>query len=206
MEHLGAPHRALQANRTDGTVKQCIRAYCNEPSNWDQHIPEIAFAMRTAVSAATGYTPALLCYGRELRTLWQPTEDNQDAEPAVLSSHAFAAELQSHLAEVMLGVPRGSTTISDAEPRHCRKATLSCGKPTYSVTLQEGSPRSWHQCEMAPSASADVLVQTLSSSSTRRLGELAAKPMPTNSPNTILHGERGASRFMEGTGCEDIHW
>lgn len=132
-ERHTVPYRPAgqMVERHNGTVKQCIRAYCNEHKNWDQHIPEIAFAMRTAVSAATGYTPALLCYGRELRTLWQPTEDKQDAEPAVSSSHAFAAELQSHLAEVMNAARQHQQHAWRAQKQHYdqrRRAT----------TLEEG--------------------------------------------------------------------
>ncbi|KAL1470460.1 hypothetical protein MTO96_040420 [Rhipicephalus appendiculatus] len=91
----------------------------------------------------------------------------------------------------MLGMPRSNTKTSDAEPRHWKKATLSYVKPTYSATLQEASHQSWHQGKMVHLASADVLVQILSTSSTRRLRKLVARPMLTNSSNIILHGQRG---------------
>ncbi|KAG0431034.1 hypothetical protein HPB47_022153 [Ixodes persulcatus] len=49
--------------------------------NWDRHIPEIAFAMRTAESVATGYSSVFLCYKRELRTVWEPRQDAQGPKP-----------------------------------------------------------------------------------------------------------------------------
>ncbi|KAL1434727.1 hypothetical protein MTO96_011428 [Rhipicephalus appendiculatus] len=80
----------------------------------------------------TSKTLSLLCH--------LPTHSQQNCSPIWQRSWMLHGSISN-----MLGVPRGSTTTSDAEPLHCRKATLSCGKPTYSVTLQEGSPRSWHQ-------------------------------------------------------------
>jgi hypothetical protein len=35
--------------------------------DWDIHLQDFAYAMNTAVHSATGYTPAYLNYGRELR-------------------------------------------------------------------------------------------------------------------------------------------
>lgn len=57
--------------------------------------------MRTAESVVTGYTPALLCYGRELRTPWEPAGDKEDTEPPAAAHHALAAELQQCLGEAL---------------------------------------------------------------------------------------------------------
>ncbi|KAL1434686.1 hypothetical protein MTO96_011461 [Rhipicephalus appendiculatus] len=87
--------------RHNGTIKQCLRAYCTNHKDWDRHIPEISLAMRTAESVVTGYTPALLCYGRELRTAWEPAGDKEDTEPPEAAHHALAAELRQCLGEVV---------------------------------------------------------------------------------------------------------
>lgn len=87
--------------RHNGTIKQCLRAYCTNHKDWDRHIPEISLAMRTAESVVTGYTPALLCYGRELRTPWEPAGDKEDTEPPEAAHHALVAELQQCLGEAL---------------------------------------------------------------------------------------------------------
>nr|XP_037272575.1 uncharacterized protein LOC119164477 [Rhipicephalus microplus] len=57
--------------------------------------------MRTAESVVTGYTPAFLCYGRELRTPWTQAEAKDDAEPPATAYRAFATEVSKCLQEVL---------------------------------------------------------------------------------------------------------
>ncbi|KAL1427100.1 hypothetical protein MTO96_017708 [Rhipicephalus appendiculatus] len=109
LEHWGiqdrhtVPYRPAgqMVERHNGTIKQCLRAYCSNHKDWDQHIPESALAMRTAESVVTGYTPAFLCYGRELRTPWTQAEAKDDAEPPATAYRAFATEVSKCLQEVL---------------------------------------------------------------------------------------------------------
>lgn len=60
-----------QANLTERycqTVKNMIICMSRQCRDWDVHLPEIAFALRTCTSDSTGMTPAYANYGRELRT------------------------------------------------------------------------------------------------------------------------------------------
>lgn len=56
-----------RANRVIGTA---IRSYIKENNHrdWDKLIPQIANAINTCVHEATGYSPAVLTFGRELPT------------------------------------------------------------------------------------------------------------------------------------------
>lgn len=109
LEHWGiqdrhtVPYRPAgqMVERHNGIIKQCLRAYCSNHKDWDQHIPEIALAMRTAESVVTGYTPAFLCYGRELRTPWTQAEAKDDTEPPATAYRAFATEVSKCLQEVL---------------------------------------------------------------------------------------------------------
>jgi hypothetical protein len=48
-------------------VKTMIRCFIkSKHTEWDQHLPKLAMAMRTAVSETTGVSPALLNLGREI--------------------------------------------------------------------------------------------------------------------------------------------
>lgn len=103
MKHLGirdrhtVPYRPAGqlVERHNATVKQCLMAYCSAHRDWDQHLPEVAFAMRTCESVTTGYSPALLCYGRQLRCPW---EQNPGQLPLPISgTPGFVADLTSRL-------------------------------------------------------------------------------------------------------------
>lgn len=53
-----------RANRVIGTA---IRSFIKENHrDWDQYIPQIAHAINTSVHDVTGYTPAILTFGREI--------------------------------------------------------------------------------------------------------------------------------------------
>ena len=60
-----------QANMTERynqTIKKMIITTSEKIKHWDLHLNEIAFALRTAVSDSTGFTPAFVMTGREYRT------------------------------------------------------------------------------------------------------------------------------------------
>ncbi|KAJ8723813.1 hypothetical protein PYW07_007793 [Mythimna separata] len=47
----------------------------NDHTKWSEHLPSIRFAMNTAVCSSTGYTPAYLTFGRDLRTIDDTSHD-----------------------------------------------------------------------------------------------------------------------------------
>lgn len=64
-----SPYHA-KSNPTEryvGTIKSLIRATISKAKDWDKYIKEIAFALNSSVSETTGFTPAYLNFGRELR-------------------------------------------------------------------------------------------------------------------------------------------
>ncbi|KAL6417477.1 hypothetical protein ACFW04_012705 [Cataglyphis niger] len=59
---------------------------------WDEYIPQLQFAYNTARQAATGYTPAFLVHGRELRV----RHALEDAHEVVRINLARAFQHQQH--------------------------------------------------------------------------------------------------------------
>lgn len=58
---------ANPTERTNRTIVSMLRAYIKDNHRlWDQDLAKLGFALRSAVSEATGYSPALLTFGREL--------------------------------------------------------------------------------------------------------------------------------------------
>lgn len=62
--------RHPQANpveRTNRTIISMIRAYIGDNHrHWDKDLPQLGFALRSAVHETTGFSPAFLTFGREL--------------------------------------------------------------------------------------------------------------------------------------------
>ncbi|KAJ8939156.1 hypothetical protein NQ318_022822 [Aromia moschata] len=69
-EHCTAPVHRQQCNpveRRVQEVKKALRAKAfDNPRRWDQHLPEVLFALRTRENAATGTSPSRLLLGRQL--------------------------------------------------------------------------------------------------------------------------------------------
>lgn len=60
-----------QANLTErynGVIKSMIVSTISRCKDWDKYSHEMAYALRTSISDTTGFTPAYIMYGRELRT------------------------------------------------------------------------------------------------------------------------------------------
>jgi len=66
--HISAYHaQANSCERMNRSVKTCIMSYISKCRDWDKNLNEIAFAIRTAVSDSSQFSPAYLCTGREFR-------------------------------------------------------------------------------------------------------------------------------------------
>ncbi|KAL6421098.1 hypothetical protein ACFW04_013058 [Cataglyphis niger] len=71
VKHQTSPAYIPQCNpveRANRTLKTMISQYVGKKHRrWDKYIPQLQFAYNTARQAATGYIPAFLVHGRELR-------------------------------------------------------------------------------------------------------------------------------------------
>jgi len=66
--HISAYHaQANSCERMNRSVKTSIMAYIGNCKDWDKNLNEVAFAINTAVSESSKFTPAYLCTGREFR-------------------------------------------------------------------------------------------------------------------------------------------
>ena len=74
------------------SIKQCLISLTERHRDWDKRIPEIAFALRSAVHSTTGYSPAYLTYGREMRYPWDVERNASNKTPADM--HNFANSLR----------------------------------------------------------------------------------------------------------------
>lgn len=89
MEKYGITHRLTApysphenpTERVNRTLETMISAYItSNHKKWDEHLPELNFAINTSKQETTKYTPAFLMFGRELRV---PGDKNKMPVPAV---------------------------------------------------------------------------------------------------------------------------
>lgn len=75
--------QANPAERVNRVVKTMLRSYLRrvDQGEWDQVLPKIGYAIRTAVHEVTGYTPAFLMYGRELGPHRSKPQDSDKDTP-----------------------------------------------------------------------------------------------------------------------------
>ena len=58
-----------QVERFNRTLMDAVRCFLGKAQNkWDQHVQQIAGAIRSSVNRSTGYTPNMLMLGREVNT------------------------------------------------------------------------------------------------------------------------------------------
>ncbi|XP_044765594.1 uncharacterized protein LOC123321871 isoform X1 [Coccinella septempunctata] len=59
----------LPVERANRTLKTMIAQFCGKNQRtWDEHLKELTFAINSARQESTGYTPAFLNFGREMRS------------------------------------------------------------------------------------------------------------------------------------------
>lgn len=92
-QHLLPTHypSANPVERVNRVVKTTIAIYTKNHKSWAATLPMVEYALRTAVSDTTGFTPAKLLYGQELRPLFDP-------DPPSLSGSATPFQVD-HLME-----------------------------------------------------------------------------------------------------------
>jgi len=91
-----------QANLTERinrTLRGCLSTYiADKQKKWDEYLPAVALALRTAVSDTTGYSPSMLVFGREILT---PLDRNLEISSEDFSSRiAFQTDLISKLGHI----------------------------------------------------------------------------------------------------------
>jgi hypothetical protein len=104
-EKFGITHRLTQlyhpqanpTERLNRVIKTAISIYCeNHHQNWDIHLEEILFAIRSAKHDTTGFSPAYLYFGSELR---KPNSIHRDIDNNVFidNSQDLAEQLVHNL-------------------------------------------------------------------------------------------------------------
>lgn len=78
--------------RLNQTLLQMLRSYTSQQGDWEQHLPLVLFAYRSATHPSTGFSPFELMFGR-------PALCSNLPEISAFDPMSYKAELRSRLAE-----------------------------------------------------------------------------------------------------------
>ena len=115
--------------RSNKTIKQCIKTYAESHHSWDKYLSAVAFAIRTSPNDTTGYSPALLTFGEELRSPFA-----MHPEPSVdvvsPSSEEYADLLRTRISEA---VSSAQQNCADARKRYQKYYNRGRLPPPFSI-------------------------------------------------------------------------
>jgi hypothetical protein len=85
--------------RVNKNIVAIIRTYVDRKHNrWDEFLPQVGMALRTAVSDTTGYSPAMLNFGRDMKTLFDrrlESDTEEEFESRIEYKNALIDRLES---------------------------------------------------------------------------------------------------------------
>ena len=120
--------------RFNRTLLQMLRTYVHQQSEWEQHLPLVLFAYRSATHPSTGFSPFELMFGRLATLADFPRQSS--FEPM-----SYQAELRNRLSEF-----RDLVDTHHTQAAHHQK--LNYDRCTQSRTFTEGDPV-WLSCPIA---------------------------------------------------------
>lgn len=97
---------------------------------WDEHLPYIVFALRTAVSEVTGFTPAYLTFGRELSNPFEILRETEVEPMQEFDAGEYAEELEGKLPIVY---ETARKAIEKAKEQQARQYNLRRRNISYKV-------------------------------------------------------------------------
>lgn len=136
--------RGNPVERTNRTVKTSLSIFADcDQRSWDDHIKYIAFAINTAKSDTTGFTPARLTFGRELRPFFTFNQNLLDGQTAEFDAQQYEDTLQHDLAVIyekaLDSVQRAKQKQADTYNLRRRDVTFAAGQLVWRKNFQQSS-------------------------------------------------------------------
>lgn len=103
--------------RYNKTIMTAVSTFIDDDHRtWDLNIPKIQFALNTAVSEVTGFTPSFLVFGRELVTCGSHYQDVDLTDDIIFSPRDVYAENTGKLRKIF---DRVQSSLIKAHARNC---------------------------------------------------------------------------------------
>jgi len=164
------------AERTIKTIRTMITTSIKESHReWDQNLPYIAMAIRSAVSMSTGYSPAFLTLGRELRLPCDPDamEAEEVAEPDTV---VWATTLTKRVREAISNAQQNIKAQADRQKKYYdakrRDLSFSKGDLVWKRTHWLSDKDAGFMKKLAPRWQGPFLIHEVCSPVTMKLREV----------------------------------
>lgn len=149
--HLTAPYTPQEnpTERVNKVLKTMISQYTQENQRlWDEFLPELSLAINTSRHDSTGYSPALLNFGRELRvpTDFQRTIAESSPEPIEAKSERMKALYEL----VQINLEKATQTQARAYNLRRRPWRPSIGEQVYKKLRVLSSGANYFTEKLAP--------------------------------------------------------
>lgn len=122
---------ANATERYNAVIIQGLRAFAKgNHRRWHTDLPYIVFALRTSVSEATGFTPAKLVYGRELRSFYELSATTSASDVTPFDAVAYSGQLTGKLQSIY---QQARAAVRKAKETQARQYNLRRRPVTYRV-------------------------------------------------------------------------
>jgi len=123
-----------QANITERINKNIgaiMRSYvARRHAKWDENLPEVALALRTAISDTTGFSPCMLNFGREIQTPLDrrlEDEDEGDFESRIAYKNSLIDRLEEVYGQARSNIDKAQEKQIKYYNRRHRKSVFAVG-------------------------------------------------------------------------------
>jgi hypothetical protein len=134
IKHKFTTYYHPQANITERINKNIgaiMRTYvARRHAKWDEYLPEVALALRTAVSDTTGFSPCMLNFGREIQTPLDrrlEDEDDGDFESRIEHKNSLIERLEEIYIQARSNTEKAQATQAKYYNRRHKKVVFSVG-------------------------------------------------------------------------------
>lgn len=108
-----------ETERYNRTVKQCLAIFCTEQhTSWDEVLPYVVYALRTAPSEVTGLSPARILYGRELRSFHDLGSPFTTSSASPFDSSSDVANMDVEFARISEHLKRALAKSKEQQAKH----------------------------------------------------------------------------------------
>jgi transposase len=172
--------RANPVERTNRTLKTSLSIFAHQDHRtWDEHLKYIVFALRTSVSETTGFTPARLVYGRELRHFFQLSTNLQDSSVTQFDPKSYDATLQHELAlifdEALQSVKKAKAQQSNQYNLRHRPVVYSKGDLVWRKNFPQSSAIDYTAAKLQPKFVGPFVVEQVLSPTQYQLSTMAGR-------------------------------
>ena len=169
-----------EVERYNRTLKQCLAIYAKDNhTSWDVHLKFVLFALRTAVSEVTGFTPAKLVFGRELRGIQELFDPVHRTRHGEFDPSKYNLTLQAELAIIHSRVEKAVKRAKLAQGHHYnlrhRKVNFEIGDLVFRKNFPHSSKIDHIAAKLSPRFVGPFKIVEKLSTDQYRLEDLSGK-------------------------------